>query len=551
MRPSPHSRLSPRLRPVCAGGTHPSTRAAGLLMAPLALLVACAPTVRSPVGGGQPGPASAVRAAESGRAAAPEAREVLRNFVDSLVNEPAWRNSHWGILIVDPARGDTLYSLNAGKLFMPASNQKLLTAAVALARLGPDYRFRTELAARGDGRQPPMSGGTIRGDLVVTGYGDPTVSDHARDDAMLPLRQIADSLAAHGVRRITGQVVAGADILPGPELGFGWAWDDLDYPYSAGVDELFFNEGFARITLRGGARAGDPVVGSTSPARSYPPLRVQATTAAPADSSAAVEAVTAPDGSVLVTGSVRARDTAVIEITFREQNAAYLAALREALADRQIEVEHQERAATAPAGGAAAAAPATPLFTVLSPPLREIMPLLQKPSQNQIAELLMRAIGRELTGSGSADSGRAAMERQLLAWGVAPDGFVVRDGSGLSRHDYVTPSTIVKVLDVMTRDPAFGVYYDALPIAGVDGTIAARMRGTPAQGNVHAKTGYIDRARSLSGYVTTADGHRLIFSILANNWTTRVREVENVQDAIAARLAGMALGATGVVGGDR
>jgi D-alanyl-D-alanine carboxypeptidase (penicillin-binding protein 4) len=129
------------------------------------------------------------------------------------------------------------------------------------------------------------------------------------------------------------------------------------------------------------------------------------------------------------------------------------------------------------------------------------------------------------------------VERQLLAWGAQPDGFVIRDGSGLSRYDYLSPETIVRTLASIRQDTAFSVFYDALPIAGVDGTIEWRMRGTAAQGNVRAKTGYVSNARSLSGYVTTADGRQLIFSALCNNWTVSVREVERVQDAIAVRLA--------------
>ena len=130
-------------------------------------------------------------------------------------------------------------------------------------------------------------------------------------------------------------------------------------------------------------------------------------------------------------------------------------------------------------------------------------------SPKQIAEIFFKTLGLEKTGVGSADSARRVVERQMMAWGARPDGFAVRDGSGLSRHDYVTPETITKVLDAMRTHPQFKVFYDALPIAGVDGTIGGRMRGTPAQGNVHAKTGSVDKARSLSGYVTTADGRQI------------------------------------------
>ena len=133
------------------------------------------------------------------------------------------------------------------------------------------------------------------------------------------------------------------------------------------------------------------------------------------------------------------------------------------------------------------------------------------------------------------------VERQLATWGVPPSTYVIRDGSGLSRYDYLAPEAIVHVLDVMRRSANFQLFYDALPIAGVDGTIRTRMRGTAAENNVHAKTGSVANARSLSGYVCTADGRTLIFSILSNNWTVPATDVTRVQDAIAARLATLQL----------
>jgi D-alanyl-D-alanine carboxypeptidase/D-alanyl-D-alanine-endopeptidase (penicillin-binding protein 4) len=176
-----------------------------------------------------------------------------------------------------------------------------------------------------------------------------------------------------------------------------------------------------------------------------------------------------------------------------------------------------------------------------SPTLRDIMPLFEKPSQNQIGEILFKTLALAKTGVGTADSAQQVVSRQLIAWGAQPDGFVVRDGSGLSRHDYVSPRTIVTVLDVMRRSPDFRLFYDGLPIAGVDGTIRNRMKGTPAEGNIHAKTGTLDKARSLSGYVTTADGRMLLFSALANNYTVPTRRVDQVTDALGVWLAGMRL----------
>ncbi len=483
---------------------------------------------------------------------APHTPASVRTAIDSLIAQPEFRNAHWGVLIVDPVWVDTIYSHNAGKLFMPASNMKIITGAVALARLGPEYRFLTQIATRGE-----VVDSVLHGDLLVIGHGDPTVSDHMREDAMLPLLEIADSLAARGIERITGQVVAAGDAFPDAVHGYGWAWDDFDYPYSAGVDELLFNEGFSEIVVRAGHSGGEPATATASPESIFPNLRVTATTAEPnAVDSVAGDGVMphteldlsrdADSGEIVVGGTILAGDSATLRLTHVDPVAAYLVALGDALAARGIAVNGDSN--SVPAGMDTAQGPASgvpssldTLFAMHSPPLSEILRALEKPSQNQIAEVLLKTLGLEVAGVGSADSGRAVVERQLLAWGADPESFAVRDGSGLSRHNYVTPATLVLVLDAMRRHPDFGIFYDALPIAGVDGTIARRMRDTPAAGNVRAKTGFIDKARSLSGYVTTADGELLLFSILANNWTVPVRRVEEVQDVIAARLAAMRL----------
>jgi serine-type D-Ala-D-Ala carboxypeptidase/endopeptidase (penicillin-binding protein 4) len=283
----------------------------------------------------------------------------------------------------------------------------------------------------------------------------------------------------------------------------------------------------------------------------YPAMRVVATTVAapvtrgagdlPPDSgrtpTTSLSVVTDPEYGPSVTGTIAVGDSATLTVAHRDVAAAYLAALSIALGERGIALGGGTDARVTAAVPVTGAAPLDTLFSLASPPLREVLPHLQKPSQNQIAEVLLKTLGLERTGVGSADSGRRVIESQLVAWGADPEGFAVRDGSGLSRHDYVSPETVVRVLEAMRRSPDFAAYYDALPIAGVDGTIATRMRGTPAQGNVHAKTGYVDRARSLSGYVHAADGELLLFSLLCNNWTTSVRAVERVQDEIAVRLA--------------
>jgi D-alanyl-D-alanine carboxypeptidase/D-alanyl-D-alanine-endopeptidase (penicillin-binding protein 4) len=264
-------------------------------------------------------------------------------------------------------------------------------------------------------------------------------------------------------------------------------------------------------------------------------LIVKATTVSPLDPTDTVSVRPAisvgQDSShtgVLVSGTIAAGDSAVLEIAFRDQDAAYVAALTEALRTSGVTISGSRTDTTAALDS---------LLTQLSPPLRDVFPFFEKPSQNQIGEILFKTIALEATGVGTADSARRVVSQQLLDWGAAPDGFAVRDGSGLSRHDYVSPRTIIHVLDAIRHSPDFQVLYDALPIGGVDGTIRNRMKGTPAEGNVHAKTGTLDKARSLSGYVTTADGRMLLFSALCNNYVVPTRRVDDVSNALAIRLA--------------
>jgi D-alanyl-D-alanine carboxypeptidase/D-alanyl-D-alanine-endopeptidase (penicillin-binding protein 4) len=472
-----------------------------------------------------------------------DARAALRGFVDSMVLAPEFRSAHWGVLVVDPERGDTLYARNADKLFLPASNMKLVTMAVGLAQLGPDFRWATTLLARGRVR-----GGVLEGDLVVRGNGDPSFSTHMRGDARVPFQALADSLRAHGITRVWGNVVAAPSPFPGDEIGYGWEASDLDAPYGAGVSALYFNEGFTEIVVRGGARAGDPVSVTMRPLE-VEGMSIAATTVARTERSAdssggGTHLAIGYDSShaaIRVAGTIAAGDSAVLQLASRHLTQDFLTAFRSELFSRGIRVGEPRPAGAAPADTTVAL---DSIVSLSSPSLAEVLPYLAKPSQNQIAELLFKTIAVHATGVGSADSASRVVERQLVAWGAAPDGFAVRDGSGMSRHDYLSPRTLVRVLDVMRRRPDFHVYYDALPVAGVDGTLDKRMLGTAAAGNVHAKTGYVDKARSLSGYVTTADGRLLLFSALCNNYTVPTREAERVQDALAARLATLRLPAT-------
>lgn len=455
----------------------------------------------------------------------PEARRLAAEL-DSAFSSVEYTRASWGVVIRSLDNGEVLYRRNAARLFMPASNQKIITGAVALARLGPDFRYRTTVLSAGERR-----GDTLAGDLIVVGRGDPTFSLRAAGgaDVLATLRQFADSLRARGIRVISGTVRGNGSWFADPPLGTGWMWDDLQDSYSAPVGALQFNEGFAVVEVTPGDSAGAPLRARLIPAGAPLRLVVSAVTA-PADSNLRRVGRTRVffTDSVEITGRLSAGQPPVrFEVSVTDPVRYFEAALEQALREEGIELLRRP----------AISAGADTLFVISSRPLRDVLPLLEKPSQNQIAEALLRTLGGELRGVASEDSGRAVVRETLGDWGIPEDAFVYVDGSGLSRYNYVAPEAVAEVLVAVSRRPDFQVFLDALPIAGVDGTLAGRMRGTAAEGNVRAKTGSIANVRTLSGYVTTRDGERLVFVMMANHFTVPRRVVERTQDHVAERLA--------------
>lgn len=416
---------------------------------------ACAPATRVP----PPGPPTPVVDSAPPVVVAPglDARQVIARAADSALHDPRFRTAAWGALIVDPATGDTLYSLNPRKLVMPASNMKVITGAVALHLLGPDFRFRTTFAVRCGASRGQCS------ELLVSGRGDPTVSARFHADPLTPLRAVADSLRAHGVTRINGPIIASGDAFPGSIYGYGWEYDDLGEDYGAGIDDLVYNEGLEAVEM---LTSSGPAVESIKPAQ--------------------------------------------------DPRQAYLKALSVAL--RQRGITHDGIVVSDSGRAASLLAPAETLFVMQSPPLSEILGAMLKPSQNQIAEIILRTIALEQTGIGRPDSGARVVRRQLLEWGADSMEFSIRDGSGLSRHNYVTPATMVRVLSVMLQHPHGRVFREALPVVGVSGTVQNWLRGTSAERNAHGKTGTLGAVRAFSGYVATAGGATLVYSFIANNY---------------------------------
>ena len=505
----------------------PMTISRRIVVATVGLAITACARPLPPTTAAIPAPVTPMPAAD--RAPATLVPATLQQFVDSLVALPQFANAHWGVMVVNAAHAAPLVSVNVDKLVMPASNMKLVTAAVALAQLAADFTWRTTFLRTGTIRS-----GVLRGDVLVAGSGDPTISVAMRGTPLTAFAPVVAALRAAGVRRIAGHVRSIDSVaFSGSAVGYGWDWDDLNEPYGAGVSELLFNEAFAEVRVTGCARVGARACASTAPLRASPVLRstvvIRSAGSGPPQVTWWRDSAAVP--GISLRGSIAAGDSITISVAQPDTRATYAAALTEALMQAGIAVDGRTPAAVATAH-------VDTLCIIQSPPLSAVLPAMQKPSKNQIAETLFRTIGLQVTGVGTPDSARVVVERQLAAWGVRPDAYAIRDGSGLSRHDYLTPHAIVQVLSEVRHYAFFQTYLDALPVAGVDGTLERRMRSF-AQGRVHAKTGTIDKARALSGYVATADGELFIFSIIANNFSVANREVDRVAESIVERLVNM------------
>jgi len=502
----------------------PIRRFAALLLAALA---ACTPApARTP-------PASPVPVPQAAPAP-PSPERRLAQSLDAIFDDTLFAGANWGVEIRSLQTDRVLYQRNAGKLFVPASNMKLVTGSVALEALGPDFVYRTPVVAVG-----PVTNGVLRGDLVVIGSGDPTIAaDFRGGDALAVFHAWADSLRAHGVRRIAGRIVGDDDVFDDVPYGRGWAWDDMADYYSAEIGGLEYNLGVVGVTAAAGQSAGAPARITLDPDTRY--VRVANTSHTVPGAMEQIEVTRADTGNTfLVAGQIPA-DTATVrnDMSVRNNTAYFVTVLRETLLASGIRVDGAavDQDELAPAARPVAR---DTLWVQTSPPLREILPGFFKPSQNQVGEILLKTMGRALRGEGSARAGIAVVDSVTRLWGLPPRKLAQADGSGLSRYNLVAPEFLIGVLEHMRQSPNWQTFYAALPIAGVDGTLRSRMKGTPLQGNVHAKTGTVSNVRSLSGYMTTAAGEPIVFSILVNHHTVTSRDADRLAETALMRVYGL------------
>jgi len=464
----------------------------------------------------------------------------LAKAIDGIISRPDFAPAFWGIEVRSLATGRTLYALNAEKAFRPASNMKLVTTAAALDAFGPDARIRTtvETAGRLDGL------GRILGDVYLVGRGDPNLS--ARFTPGRPtaaFEEMADAMSAAGIRRIEGRVIGHEGAFTGDRRGADWTWEDLAWGYGAEVSALSFGDNLVEVTLEPGERVGDPVVMNVVPDTGC--VAVLSSVATVEAAAAKADGVAPEDGEEEVSlerepGSNEAHLRGRLPLGGRwdgrlavaDPARCAAAAFRGVLEAKGIRVR----------GGVGTSREALPadarvLASHGSPSMAEMIRVVNKRSQNLHAEMLLRLVGLKVKGEGSPAKGREAVAELARRLAVSDAGWALMDGSGLAASDLLTPRSLVELLVAMDRHPAAAAFRDSLPVAGVDGTLEKRMKGTPAEGRVTAKTGTTGLANALAGYVTTERGERLAFAIVVNNHAGRGRQAVGAIDAIAGALA--------------
>ena len=453
-------------------------------------------------------------------AASKKATAKFSSRAEALLEISPANKGEWGLLIVDAESGETLYEQSADKYFVPASNMKLFTTALALAKLGPEYHFHTTLETHG----AISSEGVLSADVVLVGRGDPNLSNRKfpyelKEEFDGPqekaLADLAEAVAAKGVKEISGDVVGDDSYFPRERYPNGWEIDDMVWEYGAAISAIVVGDNTVALTLTPGEQPGNAVQAAVTPATPDFLVENNVTTSA-ADVKPDLTLTREPGSNlVVVKGSLPAKSAPRKLVLAIEEPAQHAAALlKRLLEERGIKVAGVAKARhdRAEPGGDTVV-----LGEHVSVPLGDAVKLINKISQNLHTEMLLRTVAQQNGVWATPDELMKVPADFYTAAGIAPGDVIQADASGLSRHDLVTPRAIVTMLSFAQKQSWFATYYASLPVAAVDGTLEDRMKNTPAAGRIHAKTGSVEHVRTLSGFAETASGRRVIFSFLSNN----------------------------------
>lgn len=481
----------------------------------------------------------------------------LQTRISQVLSKPEFAPATIGVKVTSLQTGRVLFEENANKLLRPASNMKLYTVAAGLDRLSPDFRFVTSVYAPAK----PDRNGVIKGDLTIYGRGDPSIAARFNNGNYLKgIDDLATRIAAAGVKQVEGDLVGDETFFTGPQYGSGWEWEDLQWYYGAEVSALTVNDNALDLFVKPGIQVGVPALITTGPPDPLLKIVNRVVTGA-RGTKRELNAYRALAGDQLeITGSIALDDkgyTGGIGISRPALLFAYL--LRASLSQHGVTVKGTTRTIDVrPAAGFVVQPPNTPVVnpgstrieiaSMQSVPFSVVAAHTLKPSQNLYTEIILRTLGTVVPPAANAPNidrtsesdGLEVVKTFLREAGINPASLVLSDGSGLSRNDMITAEATIQLLTYMHRHRYASVFRDALPIAGVDGTLRTRFKGTPAENNLRAKTGTLSSANSLSGYVRDAAGEELAFSIMVNNYPQDADVRATCIEPIAVLLASFA-----------
>ena len=428
---------------------------------------------------------------------------TLQRTIEKLLAAPILRGAQVGLIALDTVRGNTIYSQNADQEFMPASNFKLLVGSAALNILGTGFAYTTSVAADG----PPQNG-AITGSVYLRGGGDALLNAKDLDDA-------AAAVAAQGVKSVSGSVVTDAAHFDSVRYGYGWSWDDLPFYYAPVITALELEDGVIHMYFSPGAAAGQPAVITIHPFTSGFTLDNRLVTGPPKskDTSELVRPWEQPT-TIRITGSypADAKTSGDVRPSVPDPESYAGDVFSKALAAHGVAVTGATQSGKTPAA-------ATLLWTKHSEAMPQLLADFWYPSDNLMGEMFLKELGYRLKGEpGTVENGIAMENQYLKSAGIDPATVTISDGSGLSQYDRITPRDLLLILQNDWSSPNRDVVLDALPVAGVRGSLKSSYKGTAAENNVFAKTGSISHVRTISGYVKTKTHGPVTFSFVINQW---------------------------------
>jgi serine-type D-Ala-D-Ala carboxypeptidase/endopeptidase (penicillin-binding protein 4) len=453
------------------------------------------------------------------------AAESLASRVQALYDSsPVVKQGIVGFQVVDLASGAVLVDRDADRRFVPASVTKLFTLALGLTRLGPGYRYETTVLRASDGS------------LILVGAGDPNLSGRTLPyqvksppgNPLAAIEELADKIAAKGVSSISGDIIGDDTAFAWQPYAAGWDVDDVLWEYGAPVSALAVDDNAVALSIR----PGSPARIFLTPSIGYYWVDNRLRLGSPEHIT-----IERDPGSrqIRVAGTLRASGSGESERLAIEDPAHYAAfALRNSLAMRGIPVRGQALARHWYADGSAPPPPpeGTEIARLTSAPLIESLQVMAKVSQNLHTEMLLRTVGRARRGEGTREAGQKELEAFLADAGIAEDEWNLRDASGLSRRDLVTPAAVVKLLRYMYQSPNREDWLSLLPVASEDGTLKSRLERSPAAGRIRAKTGSMEGVAALAGYADRRDGSTVAFALFSNNQSAPSREVRAFIDKL-------------------